>query len=82
MADRQSMEHFVITSLADILKVDKATLTLQTNLLNDLNAKSVTYFPLISAIEDEYDLEIQYQDFRRECPTIESIVEFIDNEVN
>ena len=77
MLEREEIDSFVIKSLAGILKVEPDSLSLELNLLDDLNAKSVTYFPLIAKIEDEYDLEIDYQVFRTNCRTIGSITDFV-----
>lgn len=45
-----------------------------TRLIEDLDAKSVNYFPIMNALEEEYDLELQYQSFRSQCPTIGDII--------
>jgi acyl carrier protein len=57
-----------------------AELTGSLNLLTDLDAKSAQYFPLMRALEEEYDLDLQYQDFRSRCRTIDDIVAFVEEE--
>lgn len=36
----------------------------------DLAAKSLEYFPLISALEDDLDIDIEYHEFQSDAQTI------------
>ena len=56
-------------------------LTESTNLLEDLNAKSTNYFPIMNELEEEYDLELQYQTFRSGCRTIKEIISMVEESI-
>lgn len=71
----------VYKAVAEAFSIKPEELTDSTNLLQDLNAKSVNYFPIMNELEEEYDLDIQYQEFRSNCPTVGSIVEFVESEI-
>ncbi|MHB8076396.1 acyl carrier protein [Desulfosporosinus fructosivorans] len=77
MALRADITTKVLTETAKAFQKDVSELSLDTNLLNDLDAKSFNYFPIIAALEDEYDLEFQYQEFRRKCKTIGDIIDLV-----
>ena len=47
------------------------------NLVRELGATSQQYFPIIAALEEELDIELQYQDFRREARTLNEAVDFV-----
>ena len=49
-----------------------------TDFLEDLKATSVQFFPIIAALEDEFDIEIQYQDFRRNGKTVKQAIDFVE----
>lgn len=71
---------FIFKSVAKAFGIDESEITMETNLLDDLHAKSVNFFPIMNELEDEYDLDLQYQTFRTECPTIKSIIEMVEEE--
>jgi acyl carrier protein len=48
-------------------------LTDDTQLIADLGAKSVNFVRIISALEDEFDLEIPFMEFRRKKTIGEAI---------
>ncbi len=74
------IKEFVMKEVANAFGVEKDTLTLETSLLEDLKGKSVNYFPLMNALEEEYDLELDYQPFRSQCITIGDIVNMVEEE--
>jgi len=69
---REDVTEFVLTQIADIFDLDKDYITADPNLRfrQDLHARSMQYFPLISMIEDEYDLYIDTPHFQLECATV------------
>ena len=44
--------------LADQLELDPATITMDTNILEDLEADSLDFVELVTSIEDEFDIVI------------------------
>ena len=76
-----SVHDKVYEAVAAAFDMKPEELSDSTNLLQDLNAKSVNYFPIMNELEEEYDLDIQYQEFRTNCPTVGSIVEFVESEI-
>lgn len=71
----------VLETVAKAFGTDASALTLETSLLDDLRATSVNYFPIMSELEEEYDLDLQYQTFRSQCRTIGDIVRMVEAEI-
>ena len=63
--------------IADKLAVKEDTLTLQTNLIDDLKADSLDVVEIIMAVEDEFGVEID-DDSAIAFRTIEDVVKYID----
>ena len=66
--------------LADQLEIDPETITMDTNILEDLEADSLDFVELVTSIEDEFDIVITDEavgDFR----TIRQVVEFLEDRV-
>lgn len=76
------IQDFVVRAVAKAFDKDVSEISLELNLLDDLDAKSVQYFPIMNALEDEYDLDLQYQKFRIECTTVGDIIKLVEREVN
>ena len=55
-------------------------ITPETRFKEDLNAKSLCIAQLMNAIEDEYDVEIPYMEFKRQN-TIAEAAEFVAEKV-
>lgn len=51
-------------------------ITPETRFKEDLNAKSLSIAQLMNAIEDEYDVEIPYMEFKRQA-TIAEAAEYV-----
>ncbi len=62
--------------LVENLDVEESELTLDTNLLEDLDADSLDLFQLVSDLEDEYDIKI---DNIEEIKTIGDVVAVIED---
>ena len=48
--------------IADVLKVDKTSITPETTFVDDLGADSLDIFQIIMGIEEEFDIEIDNED--------------------
>ncbi len=46
------------------MRVDPASLTLETNLKEEFDAKSANFVQIIGELEDEYEVEIDFMKFR------------------
>ena len=55
----------IIKRASEIFKKDPSELNAETNYKEDLNAKSVNIVQIIAVLEDEYDVEINFMEFRR-----------------
>jgi acyl carrier protein len=66
--------------LADQLELDPSTITMDTNILEDLEADSLDFVELVTSIEDEFDIVITDEavgDFK----TVRQVVEFLEDRV-
>lgn len=82
MEIKETIKSTMLTAITKAFSVEKEYLESNLNLsfFEDMNATSIQLFPIISALEDELDIEIQYQDFRRNGKTIAEAIEFVRNE--
>ena len=64
--------------IADQLDVDPTEITMDTDLMKDLEADSLDAVEIIMAIEAEFDLEIP-DDVAEQFKLVSSIVEFVDS---
>ncbi len=55
----------IISRAAEIFKVDASTLNANTKFVEDLKAKSVNLVQIIAILEDAYDVQINFMDFRK-----------------
>lgn len=64
--------------IARVFRKDKAEIAAhhELRLKEDLNANSKHYFPILSALSDEFDLEIDYHQFQFHATTIESAIDY------
>ena len=66
--------------LAEQLEIDPETITLDTNIVDDLEADSLDFVEMITTIEDEFNIQITDEkvgDFR----TVRQVVEFLETRV-
>lgn len=82
MEIKERVKSTMLTAIRKAFSVEKEYLesNLNLNFFEDMKASSIQLFPIISALEDELDIEIQYQDFRRNGKTIAEAIEFVRNE--
>ena len=66
--------------LAEQLEIDPETITMDTTILEDLEADSLDFVELVTSIEDEFDIVITDEsvgDFK----TVRQVVEFLEDRV-
>ena len=59
------------------LNAEGAAITEETSFKEDLDADSLDLFELVMALEDEFDVEISFMEFRRR-PTIGMAADYIE----
>ena len=63
--------------LAEQLEIDPETITLDTNIIDDLDADSLDFVEMITSIEDEFNIVVTDEkvgDFK----TVRQVVEFLE----
>ena len=65
MALRDEILEKIIQRTAEIFKKNPAELSADTDFVADLKAKSVNYVQIIAVLEDAFDVEITFMQFRR-----------------
>ena len=66
--------------IVEQLSVDEAAVTMETNLMKDLEADSLDAVEIIMAIEDEFDIEIPDEDAEK-FQNIGDIVRYVEEKV-
>ena len=66
--------------LADQLEIEENKITLDSNLVDDLNADSLDIVELIMDVEQEYDITIPDEDLPS-VVTVKDIVSYIESQV-
>ena len=66
----------VCAVLADILAVNADDITLDTDILQDLNADSLDVLDIITALEDESDIEVP-DDKIEDLTTVGAVVDYV-----
>ena len=64
--------------IAEQLGVDGDVVTMETNLMKDLEADSLDAVEIIMAIEDEYDIEVPDEDAEK-FQTVTDIVKYVED---
>lgn len=65
--------------ISEQLNIDKEIITLDTSLKDDLGADSLDLFELVMALEDEYQLEIPYEDLEK-IETVSDVIEYLKSQ--
>ncbi len=65
MALRDQVLARIIQRTAEVFKKNAAELSADTDFVADLKAKSVNYVQIIAVLENEFDVEITFMQFRR-----------------
>lgn len=79
METKESIQKTVYQAIADafMMDVDQVANQPEKRLREDLGASSMQYLPLISTLEDTYNIEIDLHGFQNEARTIEAAVDYI-----
>lgn len=64
---------------ADELDVDKAKITMDADIKDDLNADSLDVFEIMNELEDKYDIEL---DADENVKTISDVVDFVKKQID
>ena len=64
--------------IAEQLGVDEDTITLETNLIKDLEADSLDAVEIIMAIEETYDFEIPDEEAEK-FQTVQDLVDYVED---
>ena len=64
--------------IAEQLGVEEDVITMDTNLMKDLEADSLDAVEIIMAIEDEYDIEVPDEDAEK-FQTVTDIVKYVED---
>lgn len=65
MTIREEALEVLVKKAAALFAKDPATLNENTRFEEDLGAKSVNYVQMSAALEDEFDVEVPYMEFKR-----------------
>jgi len=66
----------IIERTAQVFKKDPGELSADTRFVEDLKAKSVNYVQIIAILEDAFDVQINFMQFRRK-KTLGEAAEFV-----
>ena len=76
MEEKTAIQEKIIQRISAILGISPETVNEDSKFIEDLNAKSGNMSQLVNFLEDEYDVEIAYMDFRRK-KTVGQAAEYI-----
>ena len=65
MPIREEVIEILAKKAQDLFGVDPSTLNENTRFIEDLNCKSSNFVQFSAALEDEYDVEVPYMEFRK-----------------
>lgn len=72
------MENKVINLIAETLDIDKSKISIDTNLVEDLDVESLDLVDLVGAFEEKFGVEIQDKDIKG-LQTVDDIVKYIES---
>jgi acyl carrier protein len=76
MATNDEILEKIIERAAALFKVEASSYNAETRFVEDLKAKSVNYVQIISILEEDYDIQIPFMEFRRK-KTFGEAAEFV-----
>lgn len=79
MATTQEIQSIVTTKVAEVIgsTPEEVAAAPEASLIGDLGMTSIQIFPLISELEDQLDVEIDFAEFLTKAKTVGGTVEFI-----
>ena len=72
------MKNKVINLIAETLDIDKSKISIDTNLVEDLEVESLDLVDLVGAFEEEFGVVIQDKDIKG-LQTVDDIVKYIES---
>ena len=63
--------------IAEVLNVDQAEITMDTTFVDDLGADSIDLVELVMAFEDEFGVEVPYEELEKKVKTVGDAIEFL-----
>jgi acyl carrier protein len=76
MALKDEILEKIIQRAAEVFKKEPSELNADTSFLDDLKAKSVNFVQIIAVLEDTFDVQINFMEFRRK-KTLGEAAEFV-----
>lgn len=76
MSFREEVLQLLMDKAADMLGVDKSTLSADTRFKEDLHCKSADIVRFTAALEDEYEAEVPFMAFNR-CVTLGDAADYM-----
>jgi acyl carrier protein len=76
MATNDEILEKIIERAAALFKAEPSSYNAETRFVEDLKAKSVNYVQIISILEEDYDIQIPFMEFRRK-KTFGEAAEFV-----
>jgi acyl carrier protein len=76
MGLRDEILEKIIQRAAEVFKKDPGELSADTRFVEDLKAKSVNFVQIIAILEDAFDVQINFMEFRRK-KTLGEAAEFV-----
>jgi len=70
----------IANMIADQLGIDASEVTMETNLITDLNADSLDAVEVLSQIEEEFEIEIE-DEMTEEFHVVSNIVEYVEKNI-
>jgi len=79
MSIREKITEMLINDIADVFMLDKDYVEShpELNFREDLVANSMQYFPIITALEEELKIDIDFHEFQNEARTIELAIDYV-----
>lgn len=65
MSSKEEILEKIIERAAELYKTDASQYNAETRFIEDLKAKSVNYVQIIAVLEEEFDIQIPFMEFRR-----------------
>lgn len=80
MSTRDEVKNTVVKILAEVTEKDPQEISenLAASLKDDYKMTSMEYFPLISGLEEELNIEIDYSAFLLKAITVNDCIDFIN----
>ena len=73
---RDEVKQVLYNAISNSLGIEESELNDNMQLISDLKAKSVNFVHLVSALEDAFEMEVQFMKLRRQ-KTVADMIDFI-----